>query len=57
MAESRAAIISALGIFQGCGNPFSCVADQPDKKQDNGVLVYVQDDDDPAPGSWPGRFQ
>lgn len=52
-----AAFLSAVGVFQGGSDIVSGVADQQYKKQNNWILVYLQDYDDFASGSRSGGLQ
>ena len=57
VAEPGAAFLSAVGVFQGGSDIVSGVADQQYKKQNNRILVYLQDYDDFASGSRSGGLQ
>ncbi len=57
MTEPGAAFLSAVGVFQGGSDIVSGVADQQYKKQNNRILVYLQDYDDFASGSRAGGLQ
>ena len=57
VAEPGAAFLSAVGVFQGGSNIISGLADQQYKKQNNRILVYLQDYDDLASGSRSGGLQ
>ena len=57
VAEPGAAFLSAVGVFQGGSDIVSGVADQQYKKQNNWILVYLQDYDDFASGSRSGGLQ
>ena len=57
VVEPGAAFLSAVGVFQGGSDIVSGVADQQYKKQNNRILVYLQDYDDFASGSRSGGLQ
>ena len=57
VAEPGAAFLSAVGVFQGGSDIVPGLADQQYKKQNNRILVYLQDYDDFASGSRSGGLQ